>query len=179
MPATKTRLNADNWLVAGLDALVKRGPDALKAEKLARDVGATKGSFYWHFKDLPDYHTRLVGLWEQRALVSLAGAGEEEADPVRRLDRLGSLSATNALEQAVRAWAQANSEMAAAIDRVEAHRLALTRATLGELHLTNPDFARIVLGAQIGMGTLSASDGQENDSAMSTLLAALLALRDA
>ncbi|MFN3661424.1 TetR family transcriptional regulator [Yoonia sp.] len=45
----------EDWLMAGFRALASHGPSALRAAALARDLGTTKGSFYWHFKDLPDY----------------------------------------------------------------------------------------------------------------------------
>ena len=45
--------------MAGFRALARSGARALRAEALARDLDTTKGSFYWHFKDLPDYLTRL------------------------------------------------------------------------------------------------------------------------
>ena len=53
------------------------------------------------------------------------------------------------------------------------------------LYLSNPagidraNRARIVQGAHMGLAELSAADGADNSGAMSTLLAALLALRDA
>ena len=33
------------------------------AEALARKVGASKGSFYWHFKGLPDFHQQVAAAW--------------------------------------------------------------------------------------------------------------------
>ena len=175
----KSRLNADDWLQCGFDALVDQGPQALKAEPLARRIGATKGSFYWHFRDLPDFHDRLLAKWEERTLLALAGAGQDEADPVRRLDRLGSLNSDDPAEQAVRAWAQDHAPAAETVARVDGHRRTMLAVTLDELGLTNPEFARVVQGAHMGLATLSAADGADNSGAMSTLLAALLALRDA
>ena len=42
------------WLRAGLEALRKGGVGAVRVERLAEDVGVTKGSFYWHFRDRRD-----------------------------------------------------------------------------------------------------------------------------
>ena len=39
------------WLSAGLEALRKGGVAAVRVERLAADVGVTKGSFYHHFRD--------------------------------------------------------------------------------------------------------------------------------
>lgn len=175
----KTRLNAEDWLHCGFDALVELGPQALKAEPLARRIGATKGSFYWHFRDLPDFQARLLAKWEERTLLALAAAGQDEADAVKRLTRLGALNSEDPAEQAVRAWAQEDSTVAETVARVDGHRRTMLSVTLDELGLSNPEFARIVQGAHMGLATLSAADGTDNAGAMSTLLAALLALRDA
>mgnify|MGYP001820637128 CR=1 FL=1 len=59
----KPRLTKEAWINAGLSALKEHGPDALKAEALARRLGTTKGSFYWHFKDIPAYHDALLDVW--------------------------------------------------------------------------------------------------------------------
>jgi len=44
-------LGQDDWLRAARLALLRGGVEAVRVEKLARDLGVTKGSFYWHFKD--------------------------------------------------------------------------------------------------------------------------------
>ena len=59
----KQRLSADDWLRAGLQALTASGPEALKAEPLARRLETTKGSFYWHFEDVPRYRQALLNFW--------------------------------------------------------------------------------------------------------------------
>ena len=41
----------DDWVEAARSAMVEGGIDAVAVEPLARRLGVTKGSFYWHFKD--------------------------------------------------------------------------------------------------------------------------------
>ena len=45
------RRTRDHWLRAARLALLHNGPEAVRVEPLARDLGVTKGSFYWHFRD--------------------------------------------------------------------------------------------------------------------------------
>lgn len=182
----KERLSVERWIIAGFRALARSGPQALKAEPLAREVGTTKGSFYWHFKDVPSFHEEMLALWETRAVDEITSLLDTEQDPVRRLYLLGDISTSNgsndeggALEPAVRAWAQSNHTAANAVERVDQKRMEYLASILAELDLTNPDFSRIIYSAHIGLGTLSAKSGTNNQGAMSTLLAALLALRDA
>ncbi|SMR83322.1 transcriptional regulator, TetR family [Aliiroseovarius halocynthiae] len=186
MTQKKERLSAESWLMAGFRALARSGPQALKAEALARDLGTTKGSFYWHFKDVPSFQAQMLELWEKRAVDEITQSLDQERDPVRRLYALGEISTSegaehggHAAEPAIRAWAQGNHTVADVVTRVDQKRLDYLAGILADLELTNPDFARLIYGAYIGMGTLSAKDGADNKDAMSTLLAALLALRDA
>lgn len=182
----QARLSAEDWIRAGFRALVAQGPQALKAESLARDLGTTKGSFYWHFKDVPDFHTRMLGYWHDHAFAAVATAADREGTPTERLYRLVALATDDdpqhggaGGEPAIRAWGRSNPTVANAVREIDEKRLAYVRALLGELGLPNPELARLFYGAYVGMGTLSASDGADNSGPMSTLIAAFLALRDA
>ena len=59
----RQRLSPQTWIEAGLAELVAQGPKALAAEPLARKLATTKGSFYWHFKDVPDFQAAVVKHW--------------------------------------------------------------------------------------------------------------------
>ena len=63
--STRARLTRPDWLLAGFQALAEAGPVALKAEPMARRLGTTKGSFYWHFADVPDFHRQMLSLWAE------------------------------------------------------------------------------------------------------------------
>src|ERR1051325_457839 len=121
------RTSAD-WVKAAGRRLASGGSEAVAIEPLARDMGVTKGSFYWHFRDRPALLDALIADWEGRATAPLLGRltrmGGEAAE------RLGALMATVAaegggsLDPAMRAWAQTNSKAAASVGRVDAVRLA-------------------------------------------------------
>ncbi|MBV7377309.1 TetR/AcrR family transcriptional regulator [Maritimibacter dapengensis] len=183
---TKPRLKVENWIAAGFRALISHGPEALKAEPLARDLGTTKGSFYWHFKDVPDFRFKMLSHWLEHAMVALQSAIDAGGTPTERLYRLADATTAEsddfggaAAEPAIRAWAQSDPMVAKAVEEIDRRRLAYVERVLKDLDFTNPDFARIIYGAYIGMGTLSATDGRDNKDALSTLMAAILALQDA
>ena len=46
---SRARLSAADWEQAALDVVAAEGVAALAVESLARVLGVTKGSFYWHF----------------------------------------------------------------------------------------------------------------------------------
>ena len=54
------QLSANDWLDQGLKTLARRGFTALKAEPLAKAMGVSRGSFYWHFTDIGALKTALA-----------------------------------------------------------------------------------------------------------------------
>jgi len=82
--ARSTRLTRDIWIDAGLKALVSDGPAALAAEPMARRMKTTKGSFYWHFKDVPAHALLADPLEVQMRLWSHSFA--PAADALLRVD---------------------------------------------------------------------------------------------
>ena len=182
----RPRGSEDIWLDAAYEVLTESGVEAVKVMPLAKSLGLTRTGFYWHFKDVGDFRTQMLSYWEEKAFHGVTEILESISDPVERLYSLGDLSVTpptqhggDAAEPAIRAWAQSDSQVNAAVQRVDTQRVAYLQDILKQLNLTNPDLARIIYASYIGLGTLSASDGSKNHAAMSTLLAAMLALRDA
>jgi AcrR family transcriptional regulator len=57
LPAEK---NALPWIETGYGLFAKHGPEALRIEQLAREVGISKSSFYHHFADVPTFVDRLL-----------------------------------------------------------------------------------------------------------------------
>ena len=54
------QLSAQDWLDQGLKTLAKNGFTALKAEPLAKAMGVSRGSFYWHFADIGAFHAAIL-----------------------------------------------------------------------------------------------------------------------
>lgn len=180
----KNRLSRELWLAAGFKALTEQGPVALKAEPLARRLGTTKGSFYWHFQDVPAFQSAMLELWQQRAFAEIVAALEVEDNPVKRLRALSDIAAKSAPEEfggagaepAIRAWARENGAVAEAMDQIDEKRLEYLNALLAEIGLTNKELSRIIYGALLGMQELSTRDNIDNTQAMGTLVDLILAL---
>jgi AcrR family transcriptional regulator len=154
MAVAKDRTGAD-WLRAAARRLAADGVAAVAVETLARDIGVTKGSFYWHFRDRPALLAALLADWETRATAPLlARVKAMGSDPSARLwGLLATVAAEGggALDPALRAWGLTDRAAAAAVERVDATRLdfiagefralgfvasdAWTRARLLYLHL--------------------------------------------
>ncbi|MDQ7070888.1 MAG: TetR/AcrR family transcriptional regulator [Rhodobacterales bacterium] len=182
-PNSKKRLTPEDWIFAGFRALALHGPSALKAESLARALKTTKGSFYWHFADVPDFHRQMLVLWRQRAYDSTVEALQSAHDPEQRLIRLGEMAVAgnknathggSATEFAIRAWAQTNADAHTAVIEIDRQRLDYIESILVALGTPNPDHARLIYGAFVGMEILSAQDNHDNTNALDTLIRMIL-----
>jgi AcrR family transcriptional regulator len=145
-----------DWLRAAGRRLATGGIGAVAIETLARDLGVTKGSFYWHFRDRAALLAALLAEWVRHAtepLLRRLDGGASKA-PRARLSRLAATVAgegAGALDPAIRAWAHHDPTAARAVRGVDEARLAFiagefrslgfapaaawTRARLFYLHL--------------------------------------------
>jgi AcrR family transcriptional regulator len=62
------------WLNAGLQALRKGGVGAVRVERLAADVGVTKGSFYHHFRDRGALLEEVLDYWAREPSIRSCSA---------------------------------------------------------------------------------------------------------
>lgn len=120
------RLVAQDWIDFGLSVLEREGFEALKAGQLSRELGVTRGSFYWHFTDLADYHSRLIEHWQDLATRSVIEEIERVESPRPRLAELlrRAFSNTSGLELRMRAWADKNAVAANALHAIDDQRTA-------------------------------------------------------
>lgn len=84
-PELKTALTAEAWAEAALEALAAAGLEAVAVEPLARRLGVTKGSFYWHFANRDALLHAALALWEQREIESVIARAEQQATPLERM----------------------------------------------------------------------------------------------
>jgi AcrR family transcriptional regulator len=84
----KTRLSPDDWANAALEAMADGGVAAVAVEALAPRVGASKGSFYWHFQDRGALLEAALHLWETTRTDAIIAVLDETDDPMERLRRL-------------------------------------------------------------------------------------------
>jgi AcrR family transcriptional regulator len=84
----RTRLSAADWEQAALDLIAEHGVAAVAVEALARQLGVTKGSFYWHFPNREGLLKASLERWENQDTDSVFGQVEPIADPRERLCEL-------------------------------------------------------------------------------------------
>ena len=171
-----TRLGKADWLDAGLAALAAEGPAALRAEALARQLNTTKGSFYWHFQDVPAFQAAVLAAWAEALIARLPTATATPPTTALRAlaQRLAAPAGTSPAEQAeraIRAMALSDTAAAQAVAQVDRARHASISAFLAQIGVSNPEIATLILAAAQGMPADASGDP------MGTLVDLVLALR--
>jgi AcrR family transcriptional regulator len=134
------RLTAQDWIDIALTTLAHEGFDALKADVLARKLGVSRGSFYWHFTDLATFHGHVIEHWKQVATEAIIADIERHDSREKRVDALlrHAFGHGAALEIRMRAWAGNNSEAARALSDIDRRRREYIEQLLVEAGVAPP-----------------------------------------
>lgn len=126
------QLSAKDWLDQGLKTLTDSGFTALKAEPLAKAMGVSRGSFYWHFADISAFHAAILRHWRDVAAEQVIANVEASAKDDNPLPLLLSraFGGRLALENAVRTWATVDPIARAAVQAIDRRRLSYIEALL-------------------------------------------------
>ncbi len=81
-------LSKQDWVRAALFGIADGGTAAVAIEPLAARLGATKGSFYWHFRNREQLIAEALEFWERDGTDEVIDELAPIADPVERLRRL-------------------------------------------------------------------------------------------
>ncbi|MFT5488006.1 MAG: AcrR family transcriptional regulator, partial [Alphaproteobacteria bacterium] len=82
---TTESLTRDDWISGAWDMLGENGLDGVRVEPLARRLGVTKGSFYWHFKGRQQLIEALLDRWFSIWDDQMSPDMEQAADPADRI----------------------------------------------------------------------------------------------
>ena len=81
----RTTLTAKDWEREALEMIAEKGISALAVEPLAKRMGITKGSFYWHFTNRDALLKQALLRWEKHDARNLNTALGAIAEPRERL----------------------------------------------------------------------------------------------
>jgi AcrR family transcriptional regulator len=81
----RTTLSASDWEQEALKMIAERGVNSLAVEPLARRMGITKGSFYWHFPNRRALLEQALLRWEEHDSRNLNTALGKIDEPRERL----------------------------------------------------------------------------------------------
>ena len=83
-------LTREDWVRVALLAIAEGGTAAAAVEPLAARLGATKGSFYWHFGNRGELVAEALAFWEREStdrIIDELGGVEDPAERLRLLLR--------------------------------------------------------------------------------------------
>jgi len=113
------RLSVDDWIHVGYAILADDGIEGLKIDRLCARLGVTKGSFYWHFKDMAGYRSAVAGAWAELRDADRSHFGDLGNLPPR--ERLAQMMTSLlgerqwTLERAMREWARTDPAVAESV----------------------------------------------------------------
>jgi AcrR family transcriptional regulator len=156
------RLTVDDWIEAGFAVLAESGPNALRIDALCERLNVTKGSFYWHFTDMPAYRSALVEAWgslhdrNRRPFENMP-----DVDPRERLAVMVQTMVAPqhwALERAMRVWALSDDATLASVQRSDGRVLRAVQQAFVDFGFEQEDAAlRSLVVFAAGVGLLHAS----------------------
>jgi AcrR family transcriptional regulator len=122
---TKDRLTRSAWLDHGLRILARQGADALKVGALATGLNVSRGSFYWHFKDISEFRLQLLQRWQERTTDQVIEGIDASIVGAARLTHLMKLAFNEdrSLDRAIRAMASTDADVAKMVASVDARRV--------------------------------------------------------
>ncbi|HEV7641904.1 MAG TPA: TetR/AcrR family transcriptional regulator [Gaiellaceae bacterium] len=152
------RLGPADWCRAALAAVAEGGVDAIAVEPLAKRLGVSKGSFYWHFKNRDALVAAAAKHWQETMRAEAAARIAQVPDPRERLVVLirgafGRRADAGRIEAAFVSGRE-SALTAAAVRRVTKDRLALLSQAFRELGFSESDArhrATVASGAYVGL----------------------------
>jgi AcrR family transcriptional regulator len=146
MEARESRkaVGREEWIRAAVAALRAGGVNDVAVEALARTLGVTKGSFYWHFADRGELLEQLLRLWERETEEYIAEA-ERQARPLDRVLCFFTVVARHRGELPdieYFSWARRDPRIARRVSVAEARRIRFIERELRAAGLDRREAAR-------------------------------------
>jgi AcrR family transcriptional regulator len=156
METANPKLGRQDWVQAALEILMEKGIEAVKVDVIAKSLKITRGSFYWHFKNLDDLLAAIIQEWQ--AIDTEAAIQQVEkigGTPSQQLLHLFEIAAKddNRLEKAMRIWAIHDVRAMESIERVDKQRLEYLQNLFLQIGCSQIDAAlraQIVYSVKLG-----------------------------
>jgi len=165
--ATPEAKGAAQWVDAAYGQFAAAGLSSVRVEALARQLGTTKGSFYWHFTDRAALIDAVMVRWEELETAKAIEIAEAAGSPEERLRSLfHAVAARSSMRQGeVTLYVDADSEgVGAAVARVSQRRVDYITTILLDMGFDRAEAARratITLATVLGLLQLRAATGDE------------------
>lgn len=86
--ASESPKGRDQWVDAAYARFTSNGLRAVRVESLARDLGTSKGSFYWHFTDRAELVATVMRRWEELETEQIIAITATKGTSLERIEAL-------------------------------------------------------------------------------------------
>ena len=165
------QLTTDDWLDCALGTLDNEGIHKVNVEYLARQLGVTKGSFYWHFKSRETLIEEMLDYWARTLTTnvierSLEGSTDAR-DTLFKLMTIITAEKVGRYEAAIRAWATHDETARSILRKVDKQRLRFVTGLFVDIGFDKSDAdlrARMMLNYQVAEQSLFLEDSKKKRS---------------
>lgn len=145
--AERVQLTPEDWVQAARELLISRSIDAVRVDVLAKALGVSRGSFYWHFTDRDDLLNRVLLSWQEEQTEQIIARyrkqGVQAQALIHELVELPfhgrAAMKGSSTELAIRAWARRDETARRVVDAVDAKRLAYIEECFANLGFAAPE----------------------------------------
>ena len=139
---TSDSLTREAWISGAWDMLGEAGLEGVRVEPLAKNLGVTKGSFYWHFKDRQELLDALLdrwfAIWDDQMSPDIDGNGTA-ADRIWALIESVIRRTTRGQTISLRLLSHKDPDVALRIEERDAQRLAFLMQRLKEIGFSHEE----------------------------------------
>lgn len=162
----RKQLQRFDWLLKALEIFVAEGIEAVRITRLAKDLGVTRGSFYWHFENREDLIDALVTYWKQKNTAAITGSVDQAESLTDGIFRFFETCIDAALfdprlDLALREWARRSEAIRAQLDEEDNARIESLRQFFMRFDYDMPLAlirARVLYYSQIGFYALEVDE---------------------
>jgi len=164
--AERSQLQRFDWLQQALEIFVKEGIDAIRITRLANDLGVTRGSFYWHFKNREDLIESLVAYWKDKNTAAITTSVAQASSLADGIFHFFETCIDDALfdprlDLALREWARRSPSIHQLVNDEDAARIDALCQFYRRFDYPMPQAlirARVLYYSQIGFYALGTSE---------------------
>ena len=164
----RKQLAAEDWLKLALDTLDNEGIYKVNIEYLARKLGVTKGSFYWHFKNRETLLKDMLNYWTETLTTDVIQRSRQSSKDAKetllKLMTIITEEKVGRYEAAIRAWAMHDEMAKATLHKVDKQRLKYITSVFTDIGFKKTDAetrARMMLYYQVAEQGIFLSDSKE------------------
>jgi AcrR family transcriptional regulator len=162
----RNQLQRFDWLQQALEIFVKEGIDAIRITRLANDLGVTRGSFYWHFRNREDLIDSLVAYWKDKNTAAITASVAQASSLVDGILGFFETCIDTAmfdprLDLALREWARRSTSIHQLVIHEDAARIEALCQFYGRFDYPMPQAlirARVLYYSQIGFYALGTQE---------------------